>query len=144
MKHIIFGESHGPAIGVVLEGVPSGIPFDEAFIARELARRATGKNALSTARKEADKVEVLSGVFEGKTTGTPISLMVRNENQQSKDYSEIASYYRPGHADYTFDMKYGLRDYRGGGRSSGRCDRNRVRRSRRSYPPAFHSLMPGL
>ena len=121
MKHIIFGESHGPAIGVVLEGVPSGIPFDEAFIARELQRRATGKNALSTARKEADKVEVLSGVFEGKTTGTPLCMVIRNSDQHSKDYDAIKNLARPGHADLTGHVRYeGCNDHRGGGHFSGR------------------------
>ena len=121
MKHIIFGESHGPAIGVVLEGVPSGIPFDEAFIARELKRRATGKNALSTARKEQDKVEVLSGVFEGKTTGTPLCMVIRNSDQHSKDYDAIKTLARPGHADLTGHVRYGgCNDHRGGGHFSGR------------------------
>lgn len=121
MKHTIFGESHGPAIGVVLEDVPSGIPFDEAFIAGELARRATGKNALSTARKEKDQIEVLSGVFEGKTTGTPLCMMIRNGDQHSGDYAAIRNLARPGHADYTGFVRYShCGDYRGGGHFSGR------------------------
>ena len=121
MKHTIFGESHGPAIGVVLEDVPSGIAIDEGFIASELARRATGKNALSTARKETDQVEFLSGVFEGKTTGTPLCMMIRNGDQHSKDYAAIRYLARPGHADLTGFTRYqGCNDYRGGGHFSGR------------------------
>ena len=121
-----WGESHGKAIGVVIDGCPAGVPLDEADIMEYLNRRKPGQNRYTTPRKEDDLVEILSGVFEGKTTGTPISLMVRNTSQQSRDYSEIASYYRPGHADYTFDEKYGFRDYRGGGRSSGRETIGRV------------------
>lgn len=121
MKHTIFGESHGPAIGVVLTDVPSGIRFDEELIRKELARRATGKNALSTARKEKDQVEVLSGVFEGKTTGTPLAMIVRNGDQHSKDYAAIMDLARPGHGDYTGFLRYeGCNDYRGGGHFSGR------------------------
>ena len=121
MKYTIFGESHGPAIGVVLEDVPSGIPFDGEFLASELARRATGKNALSTARKEKDQVEVLSGVFEGKTTGTPLAMMIRNGDQHSGDYAAIRDLARPSHADYTGFLRYsGCNDYRGGGHFSGR------------------------
>ncbi len=121
-----WGESHGKALGVVVDGCPSGLPLCEADIQAFLDRRKPGRTKISTPRKEADEVEILSGVFEGKTTGTPISLMVRNTSQRSGDYSEIASYYRPGHADYTFDAKYGFRDYRGGGRSSGRETIGRV------------------
>ncbi len=121
-----WGESHGKGIGVVVDGCPAGLTIDETIIQRYLDRRKPGTNKLSTPRKESDNVEILSGVFEGKTTGTPISMMVRNENERSKDYSEIAGYYRPGHADYTFDRKYGFRDYRGGGRSSGRETIGRV------------------
>ena len=112
-----WGESHGPALGVVIDGCPSGLSLCEADIQAFLDRRKPGTSALTTARPESDAVEILSGVFEGKTTGTPISLMVRNTSQNSADYSEIANYYRPGHADYGFDAKYGFRDYRGGGRS---------------------------
>lgn len=115
-----WGESHGKAIGVVIDGCPAGLSLDEQDIQPFLNRRKPGQSIYSTPRKEDDAVEILSGVFEGKTTGTPISMIVYNKSQQSKDYSEIASYYRPGHADYTFDSKYGFRDYRGGGRSSGR------------------------
>lgn len=115
-----WGESHGAGIGVVVDGCPAGMELCETDIQKYLDRRKPGQSEFSTPRKEADCVEILSGVFEGKTTGTPISMMVHNTTQRSKDYSEIASYYRPGHADYTFDEKYGFRDYRGGGRSSGR------------------------
>lgn len=121
-----WGESHGKGIGVVIDGCPAGLPLNEEDIQKFLNRRKPGQSKYSTPRKEGDQVEILSGVFEGRTTGTPISLIVRNENQRSKDYSEIASYYRPGHADFTFDAKYGFRDYRGGGRSSGRETIGRV------------------
>lgn len=115
-----WGESHGKGIGVVVDGCPSGVPLREEDIQVFLDRRKPGQSRFSTQRAEDDTVEILSGVFEGKTTGTPISLIVYNKTQRSSDYSEIASYYRPGHADYTFDLKYEFRDYRGGGRSSGR------------------------
>ncbi len=121
-----WGESHGKGVGVVIDGCPAGLPLCDADIQSYLNRRKPGQSKFSTPRKEADAVEILSGVFEGKTTGTPISLLVRNENQKSKDYSDIATYYRPGHADFTFDAKYGFRDYRGGGRSSGRETIGRV------------------
>ena len=125
-KITTWGESHGKGIGVVIDGCPAGVPLSEEDIQKYLNRRRPGQSAFSTPRKEDDTVEILSGVFEGKTTGTPISLVVMNQTQRSSDYSEIASYYRPGHADYTFDMKYGFRDYRGGGRSSGRETIGRV------------------
>lgn len=121
-----WGESHGKGVGVVVDGCPAGLTINEEIIQSYLNRRRPGTNRLATPRKEADKVEILSGVFEGKTTGTSISMMVHNENERSKDYDEIANYYRPGHADYTFDGKYGFRDYRGGGRSSGRETIGRV------------------
>jgi len=121
-----WGESHGDGIGVVVDGCPAGLLLDEAYMQTYLDRRKPGQTKYSTPRKEEDKVVILSGVFEGRTTGTPISLTVYNENQRSGDYSKIASYYRPGHADYTFDQKYGFRDYRGGGRSSGRETIGRV------------------
>ena len=121
-----WGESHGKGIGVVVDGCPAGLPLCENDIQIFLNRRKPGQSKFTTPRKESDTVEILSGVFEGKTTGTPISMVVWNENQKSKDYSEIASYYRPGHADYPFDEKYGFRDYRGGGRSSGRETIGRV------------------
>lgn len=125
-KIATWGESHGKALGVVIDGCPAGLPLEEADIQRYLDRRKPGSSGIATQRREDDAVEILSGVFEGRTTGTPISLMVRNISQISRDYSEIASYYRPGHADYTFDEKYGFRDYRGGGRSSGRETVGRV------------------
>ena len=121
-----WGESHGKAIGVVVDGCPAGIELNEEIIQAYLDRRKPGQNRFSTQRAEEDKVEILSGVFEGETTGPPISMIVHNNDQHSKDYSEIASYYRPGHADFTFDAKYGFRDYRGGGRSSGRETIGRV------------------
>ncbi len=125
-KITTWGESHGTGIGVVIDGCPAGLPLCEEDLQTYLNRRKPGQSAFSTPRKEDDAVHILSGVFEGRTTGTPISLIVVNENQHSKDYSEIASYYRPGHADFTFDAKYGFRDYRGGGRSSGRETIGRV------------------
>lgn len=121
-----WGESHGSGVGVVVDGCPAGIPLTEEEIQPFLDRRSPGQTRYSTPRREGDKVKILSGVFEGKTTGTPISMMVENTSQRSGDYSEIAQYYRPGHADYTFDAKYGFRDYRGGGRSSGRETIGRV------------------
>lgn len=125
-KITTWGESHGAAIGVVIDGCPAGLSLCEEDIQKFLDRRKPGSSQFTTQRKEADSVEILSGIFEGRTTGTPLSLLVRNTSQRSADYSEIASYYRPGHADYTFDMKYGFRDYRGGGRSSGRETIGRV------------------
>lgn len=121
-----FGESHGEGLGVVIDGCPAGLSLCAEDIQLYLNRRKPGQSKFATPRKEADAVEILSGVFEGKTTGTPIALLVRNTSQRSSDYSEIASYYRPGHADFTFDAKYGFRDYRGGGRSSGRETIGRV------------------
>ena len=121
-----WGESHGKALGVVIDGCPAGLFLSENDIQPFLDRRKPGQSVYSTPRKEEDKIEILSGVFEGKTTGTPISMILYNKSQQSRDYSEIASYYRPGHADYTFDKKYGFRDYRGGGRSSARETAARV------------------
>lgn len=121
-----WGESHGKGIGVVVDGCPAGLILDEDIIQKYLDRRKPGQTKYATPRKEADQVEILSGVFEGKTTGTPVSMFVRNTSQRSADYSEIRNYYRPGHADFTFDRKYGFRDYRGGGRSSGRETIGRV------------------
>ena len=121
-----FGESHGKAIGCLLDGVPAGLEIDEAFIQSELDRRKPGKSEFETARKEDDKVEILSGVFEGKSTGTPIAMVIYNTDQKSKDYSNIKDVFRPGHADFTYFHKYGLRDYRGGGRSSARETAARV------------------
>ena len=125
-KITTWGESHGKGLGVVVDGCPAGLELCEADIQKFLNRRKPGQSKFTTPRKEDDSVEILSGVFEGRTTGTPISMLVWNTNQKSKDYSEIASYYRPGHADLGFDEKYGFRDYRGGGRSSGRETIGRV------------------
>lgn len=121
-----WGESHGQGIGAVIDGCPAGLALNEGDIQTFLNRRKPGQTMYSTPRKEEDKAIILSGVFEGMTTGTPISIVIHNENQRSSDYSRIASYYRPGHADYTYDQKYGFRDYRGGGRSSGRETIGRV------------------
>lgn len=115
-----YGESHGPALGVIIDGCPAGLAIDTDFIQAELDRRKPGQSKITTQRKEADEFEILSGVFEGVTTGTPISILIRNKDQKSKDYSHIADKFRPSHADYTFHAKYGVRDYRGGGRSSAR------------------------
>lgn len=121
MTYTIFGESHGPAIGVVLEGVPSGVEMDLDFIRAELQRRAPGKSALTTARKEADEPEILSGVFEGKTTGTPLCAVIRNTDTRSRDYAKLKNLPRPSHADYAGAVRYGgFNDYRGGGHFSGR------------------------
>lgn len=121
-----WGESHGKALGVVVDGCPAGLTLSEDDIQEMLDRRKPGQSKYTTARKEGDEVQILSGIFEGKTTGTPISMVVWNKDQRSKDYGQIAYAYRPGHADYTFDQKYGFRDYRGGGRSSGRETIGRV------------------
>jgi chorismate synthase len=115
-----FGESHGPALGVIIDGCPAGLKIDIDFIQSELDRRKPGQSKITTQRKETDEFEILSGVFEGKSTGTPISILIRNQDQKSKDYNHIADKFRPSHADYTFQEKYGHRDYRGGGRSSAR------------------------
>ncbi|MEM9888036.1 MAG: chorismate synthase [Bacteroidota bacterium] len=121
-----FGESHGKAIGVIIDGCPAGLEVEEAFIQSELARRRPGQSKIVTARKESDTAQILSGIFEGKTTGTPIALVINNKDARSKDYSHIATKFRPSHADYTYHTKYGLRDYRGGGRSSARETAARV------------------
>ncbi|MCI9559681.1 chorismate synthase [Clostridiaceae bacterium] len=121
-----WGESHGKGVGVTIDGCPAGLSLCQEDIQKYLDRRKPGQSPFTTARKEEDQVEILSGVFEGKTTGTPIGLMVRNRDQKSRDYHDIMDVYRPGHADYCFDAKYGFRDYRGGGRSSGRETIGRV------------------
>lgn len=121
-----WGESHGPALGAVVDGCPPGIALAEADIQPWLDKRRPGTSRFTTQRREPDQVRILSGVFEGRTTGTPISLMIENVDQRSKDYSEVAQAYRPGHADYAYDAKYGFRDYRGGGRSSARETAARV------------------
>jgi chorismate synthase len=115
-----FGESHGPAVGVLVDGMPAGIEFDEALLVRDLSRRRPGQSSLSTTRNEDDAPEVLSGVFEGKTTGAPICILIRNKDARSSDYEALKDVYRPSHADFTYHEKYGVRDYRGGGRSSAR------------------------
>jgi len=121
-----FGESHGPAIGCIVDGCPPGLEINEQDLQQDLDRRKPGKTRHTTQRREADEVQILSGVFEGKTTGTPIGLIIHNTDQRSKDYSEIMDRFRPGHADYTYQQKYGVRDYRGGGRSSARETAMRV------------------
>ena len=121
-----FGESHGAAVGGVIDGMPAGIDIDMDFIQSELNRRRPGQSKLTTSRKEADKVELLSGVFEGKSTGCPIGFIVRNENQHSQDYENLRTLFRPSHADFTYYNKYGVRDHRGGGRSSARITISRV------------------
>ncbi len=121
-----FGESHGPAIGCIVDGCPPGLELNAADLQRDLDRRKPGQSRHTTQRRESDAVQILSGVFEGRTTGTPIGLLVHNEDQRSKDYSTIADRFRPGHADYTYQQKYGVRDYRGGGRSSARETAMRV------------------
>ena len=121
-----FGESHGRGIGVVIDGCPAGLPIDEEFIQQELIRRKPGQSKITTQRRESDTFQILSGVFEGKATGTPLAIYIPNEDQRSKDYSHIADKFRPSHADYTYHTKYGVRDYRGGGRSSARETAARV------------------
>ncbi len=121
-----FGESHGKAIGVIIDGCPAGLDIDEVFIQEELDRRKPGQSAIVTQRKESDTVQILSGVFEGKSTGTPIGMLIPNDDQRSHDYGHIADKYRPSHADFTYQEKYGVRDYRGGGRSSARETAARV------------------
>ena len=121
-----FGESHGAAVGVIIDGCPAGLELNDDDIQKELDRRKPGQSKVSTLRKEDDKVEILSGVFEGKTTGTPIALMVRNTSQRSQDYNDIKDLFRPGHADFTYFKKFGIRDYRGGGRASARETIGRV------------------
>jgi chorismate synthase len=121
-----FGESHGVAIGVIIDGCPANLEIDQAFIQAELDLRRPGQSKITTQRKESDTVQILSGVFEGKSTGTPIALLIPNEDQRSKDYTHNKDVYRPSHADYTYDAKYGFRDHRGGGRSSARETAARV------------------
>ncbi|MDO9153459.1 MAG: chorismate synthase [Paludibacter sp.] len=121
-----FGESHGVAIGGIVDGCPSGIELNESYIQSELDRRKPGQSSISTPRKEDDRVEFLSGIFDGKTTGTPIAFIIRNQNQHSTDYNHLKEVYRPSHADFTYQQKYGIRDHRGGGRSSARETASRV------------------
>ena len=128
-----FGESHGAAIGGVIDGMPAGIEVDMDFIQQELDRRKPGQSRITTDRKEGDRVELLSGVFEGKSTGCPIGFVVYNENQHSQDYENMRCLFRPSHADYTYYNKYGIRDHRGGGRSSARITISRRRTLCRAY-----------
>ncbi|HIE77108.1 MAG TPA: chorismate synthase, partial [Gammaproteobacteria bacterium] len=121
-----FGESHGPALGCIVDGCPPQLELTESDIQRDLDRRRPGQSRYTTQRRESDTVEILSGVFEGKTTGAPIALLIRNEDQRSRDYEKIKAQFRPGHADYTYLKKYGLRDYRGSGRASARETAARV------------------
>ena len=121
-----WGESHGPALGVIVDGCPADIKVDEKMLQHWLDKRKPGQSKFTTQRNEADKIEILSGVFEGKTTGTPIQLIIHNTDQRSKDYGNISETFRPGHADITYWQKYGVRDYRGGGRSSARETASRV------------------
>ena len=121
-----FGESHGPAIGCIIDGCPSGLSIEEQEIQRDLDRRRPGKSRHTSQRREPDTVEILSGIFEGKTTGAPIGLLIKNVDARSRDYASLKDLFRPGHADYVYEAKYGIRDYRGGGRSSGRETAARV------------------
>jgi chorismate synthase len=138
-----WGESHGPALGATVDGCPPGIALEPEMLQRWLDRRKPGQNRFTTQRQEADEVEILSGVFEGQTTGHPIQLMIRNTDQRSKDYSDIMDKFRPGHADYTYWVKYGIRDYRGGGRSSARETASRVAAGGVARA-ALAALVPGL
>ena len=126
LKLTTFGESHGEALGGIIDGCPAGIHLDFDFIQAEMQRRKPGQSSIVTQRKEEDEVQFLSGIFEGKTTGTPIGFIIPNTNQKSDDYSHIKDTYRPSHADYVYEQKYGIRDYRGGGRSSARETASRV------------------
>ncbi len=138
-----WGESHGPALGAVVDGCPPGIPLEAPMLQHWLDRRKPGQSKYTTQRREADEVEILSGVFEGQTTGHPVQLLIRNTDQRSKDYGEIAAKFRPGHADYTYWVKYGIRDYRGGGRSSARETAARVAAGGVARE-ALKALVPGL
>ena len=143
-KFTSFGESHGKAIGCVVDGVPPLVSINEEDIQYYLDRRKPGQSKFVTQRKENDKVEILSGVFEGKTTGHPIALHIKNEDQRSKDYSEISQQFRPGHADITYQTKYGIRDYRGGGRSSARETAARVAAGAIAFKVLEHKLKKPL
>ncbi|WP_372603235.1 chorismate synthase [Actibacterium sp.] len=138
-----WGESHGPALGATVDGCPPGVPVDAAMLQHWLDRRKPGQNKYTTQRREPDEVEILSGVFEGQTTGTPIQLMIRNTDQRSKDYGDIVEKFRPGHADITYWQKYGIRDYRGGGRSSARETAARVAAGGVARE-ALKTLVPGI
>jgi len=138
-----WGESHGPAIGATVDGCPPGVEIDEAMIQHWLDKRKPGQSKYTTQRREADEVRILSGVFEGKTTGTPVQLMIENTDQRSKDYGDIKDKFRPGHADITYWQKYGIRDYRGGGRSSARETASRVAAGGLARE-AIRALVPNL
>ncbi len=138
-----WGESHGPALGATVDGCPPGVALDEGFIQRFLDRRRPGTSKFTTQRQEPDQVRILSGTFEGRTTGTPIQLMIENTDQRSKDYGEIAQAFRPGHADIAYHLKYGIRDYRGGGRSSARETAARVAAGGVAQA-VLRDLVPGL
>ena len=138
-----WGESHGPALGATVDGCPPGVPIDAGMIQHWLDRRKPGQNKFTTQRREADEVRILSGVFEGQTTGTPVQLMIENTDQRSKDYSDIMEKFRPGHADITYWQKYGIRDYRGGGRSSARETASRVAAGGLARE-AIRALLPGV
>src|SRR3954449_205024 len=143
-RYTSWGESHGPAIGVVVDGVPPKIPLAEPDIQHWLGRRRPGQSRYTTQRREPDEVKILSGVFEGQTTGTPIQLMIENVDQRSRDYRNIADRFRPGHADYTYWKRYGIRDYRGGGRASARETASRVAAGAVARKVLSSSLGPGI
>ena len=128
-----FGESHGPMIGAVIDGIESNLPLDVGRIQKELDRRRPAQNEFESQRKEHDRIEIVSGVFEGRTTGTPVAILIRNTDQHSKDYENLKDVYRPGHADETYEARYGVRDYRGGGRASGRETAARVAAGQSKY-----------
>ena len=138
-----FGESHGPALGCIVDGCPPGLPLTEEDLQRDVERRRSGKSRHTSQRREPDQVRILSGVFEGRTTGAPIGLLVENQDQRSRDYAKIKDVFRPGHADYTYAQKYGFRDYRGGGRSSARETAARVAAGGLARE-AIKALVPGL
>ena len=138
-----WGESHGPALGATVDGCPPGVPIDAVMIQHWLDRRKPGQNKFTTQRREPDEVKILSGVFEGQTTGTPVQLMIENTDQRSKDYSDIMEKFRPGHADITYWQKYGIRDYRGGGRSSARETAARVAAGGLARE-AIKAMLPGV
>lgn len=154
LKMTTFGESHGEAVGVILEGVTPGVELDEAYIQIQMDRRRPGQSSVTTPRKEYDKIRIVSGLFEGKTTGTPLCIMLNNTDMRPSAYDTIKSAYRPGHADFTYEKKYGIRDYRGSGRASGRETAARVaagavarklleRRGSRSWPIRLRSAASG-
>jgi chorismate synthase len=143
-KFTTFGESHGPEIGCVVDGVPPGVILNEKDIQNDLNKRRPGTSKFVTQRKEKDIVRISSGVFEGKTTGTPVALLIKNEDQKSKDYEDIKDIFRPSHADYTYQEKYGIRDYRGGGRSSARETAMRVAAGAVAKKVLSHLITPKI